>query len=92
MSKHCIIFSSWYLLPSSFAASSMPLQAEGLGGLGKAVGGALGGLGDAVGDTVGAVGNAVNWSVTGNVANTTANLGALNDERSFERRCEDPTF
>jgi hypothetical protein len=60
-----------------FAASSMPLHAEGSGGLGKTVGGALGSLGNAVGNTVGAVGNTVN-GVTGNVANTTTKLGALN--------------
>ena len=60
-----------------FAASSMPLHAEGLGGLGKTVGGALGGLGNAVGKTVGAVGDTVS-GVTGNVANTTTKLGALN--------------
>ena len=60
-----------------FAASSMPLHAEGLGGLGKTVGGTLGGLGNAVGNTVGAVGNTVN-GVTGNIGNTTAKLGALN--------------
>jgi hypothetical protein len=53
-------------------ASSMPLHAEGLGGLGDIVGGALGG----VGNTVDGVGNTVN-GVTGNVANTTTKLGAL---------------
>ena len=58
-------------------ASSLPLHAEGLGGLGNTVGGALGGVGNAVGNTVGAVGNTVN-GVTGNVANTTTQLGALN--------------
>jgi hypothetical protein len=59
-------------------ASSMPLHAEGSGGLGKTVGGAAGGLGNAVGNTVGAVGNTVS-GVTGNVANTTTKLGALNE-------------
>ena len=60
-----------------FAASSMPLHAEGLGGLGKTAGGALGGLGNAVGNTVGGVGDTVS-GVTGNVGNTTTKLGALN--------------
>lgn len=75
MTKHCkfIVMASAAI---AFAASSMPLQAEGLGGLGKAVGGTLGGLGNAVGNTGGAVGNAVN-GVTGKVANTTTKLGTL---------------
>ena len=75
MTKHCkfIVMASAAIV---FAASSMPLQAEGLGGLGKAVGGTLGGLGNAVGNTGGAVGNAVN-GVTGKVANTTTKLGTL---------------
>jgi len=60
-----------------FIVSSMPLHAEGLGGLGKTVGGTLGGLGNAVGNTVGGVGDTVS-GVTGNVANTTTKLGALN--------------
>ena len=59
-----------------FLATSIPLHAEGLGGLGQTVGGALGGVGQAVGNTVGAVGNTVN-GLTGTVGNTTTSLGAL---------------
>ena len=57
-----------------FLATSLPLHADGLGGLGKTVGGALGGVGNAVGNTVGAVGNTVNGLTDG----TTGSLGALN--------------
>lgn len=57
-----------------FLAFSLPLHAEGLGGLGNTVGGALGGVGNAVGNTVGSVGNTVNGLTDG----TTGSLSALN--------------
>jgi hypothetical protein len=78
MTKHCFLIAT--MSATLFlTVASISVHAEGLGGLGHAVGGALGSLGNAVGNTVN--------GVTGNKSEITAILGS-DGELSLEARSQ----